>query len=436
MSKPARRIAIIGTGLVGGSLALRLQHDPGWEVATFDSDPNTRAAARGAGLAVCDEPAHAMAGADLVVFAIPSEAFADAFGAVAHRIPRSAVVTSCAPNSYSASVFVHALQRVHPELSFVSGTPMVGHPQAGFRAATPTLFADACWIIGEPNSDAYAFGRVAEMAHAVGAHSVAGELTASERDVVAATLVAAPQVVAACAAANMQMRTRAPLEPELFAHAFRYATSMLEMGAELAQQQPRFTATVVRDAWRKIETLQFAFGRIGELERCLETVDHAYSPLAARFPNRDLDPHPDARIDINRIEVGLLGYAVLRAAHELVGATLPSGRPVLSLAGPQFSALAAHAHVGLERLLEAFRARDNETLARYTRACQFAALDLRRAERVLFDVMRTSRRELYVFGVGGLQSVVDATNPAIVGCVSEARCAYEQAAIGTNGLVR
>ncbi len=66
-SGPIRRVAVIGLGLIGGSLARAL--DSSYDVVGADSDPATRELARAAGLTVAEDLSTALAGADLVVVA-------------------------------------------------------------------------------------------------------------------------------------------------------------------------------------------------------------------------------------------------------------------------------------------------------------------------------------------------------------------------------
>ena len=64
------RVAIIGLGLLGGSIGLAVrQHLPGVVTSGYDADPAARAKASARGLAdsVCDSAAEAVADADLVI---------------------------------------------------------------------------------------------------------------------------------------------------------------------------------------------------------------------------------------------------------------------------------------------------------------------------------------------------------------------------------
>jgi len=86
----AERIAVIGLGLIGGSL-LRALAGAGHHVLGFDTDPTTRATARTAAARapqsgrwqVTASIADAAAAADIVVVAVPLPAIAGVFDALA-----------------------------------------------------------------------------------------------------------------------------------------------------------------------------------------------------------------------------------------------------------------------------------------------------------------------------------------------------------------
>ena len=65
-----RHVAILGLGLLGGSIGLAVKkYLPGTKTTGYDSDPAVRARAAERGLAdtVCDSAEEAVTGADLVV---------------------------------------------------------------------------------------------------------------------------------------------------------------------------------------------------------------------------------------------------------------------------------------------------------------------------------------------------------------------------------
>jgi prephenate dehydrogenase len=129
-------VAILGLGLIGGSLLRRL--NPDHDVRGYDLDPATREVAAAAGFQIAATVEEALAGADLVVLATPLPAFADLVGPVAAR--SGALVTDV------ASVKV-AAQRVLGGLRYVGGHPMAGTERSGFAASDAHLFDGVTWVL-------------------------------------------------------------------------------------------------------------------------------------------------------------------------------------------------------------------------------------------------------------------------------------------------
>jgi len=136
------RIAIIGLGLIGGSLAKALRgNDPGMEIAAADPDGAALAAALAEG--VIDEAgsvADICARADFIVIAAPPLAVPALLREVAGCAPPQAVVTDVGSvKSHLLETLARLPARFRPR--FVPGHPLAGSEQSGFAAARPELFA-------------------------------------------------------------------------------------------------------------------------------------------------------------------------------------------------------------------------------------------------------------------------------------------------------
>ncbi len=129
--------AVIGLGLIGGSLAFRLRAI-GVRVIGIDVDPNTLAAARTAD-AIDDgsDSLGAAAAADLVIVATPVDRVAQTAIAVGRELRPGTVLTDV------ASVKAPVVSAVEPGLPagvlFVGGHPIAGSEGRGFAAADPSL---------------------------------------------------------------------------------------------------------------------------------------------------------------------------------------------------------------------------------------------------------------------------------------------------------
>jgi prephenate dehydrogenase len=129
--------AVIGLGLIGGSLALRLRA-AGVKVTGIDVNPRVVTAARARN--AVDQASEALAwaaGADLVVIATPLDRIVETAVAVAPHLRAGAILTDT--GSVKAPI-VAAIEAALPAgVRFVGGHPIAGSEGQGFAAADPSL---------------------------------------------------------------------------------------------------------------------------------------------------------------------------------------------------------------------------------------------------------------------------------------------------------
>ncbi|MDQ1508465.1 MAG: prephenate dehydrogenase [Actinomycetota bacterium] len=187
------RIAIVGTGLIGGSVGLALGAR-GYDVAGFDHDEARLARAKELG-AITEAAASldaAVAGAELVVVAVPVGAIANAV--VAALDAGAAAVTDV--GSVKKSV-VADVERQRPEASarFVGGHPMAGSEQDGVDGADATLFVGATWTLTPTaNTDERAYTLVLRVIRELGADVVS--VAPDHHDELVAMVSHVPQLAA------------------------------------------------------------------------------------------------------------------------------------------------------------------------------------------------------------------------------------------------
>jgi prephenate dehydrogenase len=196
------RIALLGFGLIGGSIARALRAGPG---PTPDGQPPTITAwtPRGAGpdagvrAGVVDRtarhPADAVRGADLVVLAGPPLACLDLIDELAGPA-RSALDTGALVTDV-ASTKVRIVERAAAALPFVGGHPMAGVETSGFAAARADLFTGRPWIVVPgPSSPVGGVERVVALANLCGARPLT--MSAPDHDEAVAGISHLPLVVA------------------------------------------------------------------------------------------------------------------------------------------------------------------------------------------------------------------------------------------------
>ncbi|MEA2476431.1 MAG: prephenate dehydrogenase [Actinomycetota bacterium] len=188
------RAAVLGTGLIGGSVALAARTWlPDWHVSGYDPDPAARAGAleRGAVHDAFDDPATAVAGADVVFIAIPVDRIPRACDVLSGMVSESAVVTDVG----SAKGEVVARGEAALGTRFVGGHPMAGSERHGIEAADARLFEDAWWVLTPTaNTTADAYSTVADFVTRVRAKPVA--MAPDAHDTLVASLSHVPQLAA------------------------------------------------------------------------------------------------------------------------------------------------------------------------------------------------------------------------------------------------
>ncbi len=143
---PFRRVAIIGTGLIGGSFALRLrQRFPGISVAGYDRAAVESAKRRGAIDEVAPDLKSALRGADLVYVALPIGATIEAIPAIAAAAEPQALVTDAGSTKTSICRAAHGHFR--GGALFLGGHPMAGRENSGIEHADPELFRGATYVL-------------------------------------------------------------------------------------------------------------------------------------------------------------------------------------------------------------------------------------------------------------------------------------------------
>jgi prephenate dehydrogenase len=148
------RVAILGTGLIGGSFALALRkHLPNARIIGFDHEPSVlrEAQSRSAIHESAPDIASAVAGADLIYVALPISATMEALPEIAHHAAPTALVTDAC--STKRSICRVAAMHFKSGAYFLGGHPMAGKESHGIAAADADLFRGANYaLIGDEES--------------------------------------------------------------------------------------------------------------------------------------------------------------------------------------------------------------------------------------------------------------------------------------------
>jgi cyclohexadieny/prephenate dehydrogenase len=189
------RIAVIGAGLIGGSIArASVASNAAGGVRVWDIDAQVRARAAEIGLGdVCDDPAEAVRDCDLVVLCAPSGAMAAAAAAVAPGLKPGAIITDV--GSVKAAVAA-AVGPVLPDgVHFIPGHPIAGTEQSGPDSGFASLFEGRwCILCPQDNADPDAVARLSAFWTRLGAR--VDTMDAARHDLVLAMTSHLPHLIA------------------------------------------------------------------------------------------------------------------------------------------------------------------------------------------------------------------------------------------------
>jgi prephenate dehydrogenase len=190
------RVALIGLGLIGGSIAGALREHAGASVAGFDPDPSALDLGLARGLLDhgCATAAEALEGAQAAFVAAPVRTLVRTVGEVLEAAPEDCVVTD-------VGSLKRAIVAAHEDHRFVGGHPLAGSEHAGAGYARADMFAGATWYLTPgPNTSKDLYERLRGLLEAIGARPRAIE--PHTHDAVVATVSQLPHVLAGALAAQ------------------------------------------------------------------------------------------------------------------------------------------------------------------------------------------------------------------------------------------
>ncbi|HCX87371.1 MAG TPA: prephenate dehydrogenase/arogenate dehydrogenase family protein [Gammaproteobacteria bacterium] len=152
--QPVGTLAVIGVGLIGGSLAgaLKKRESADSVIGCGRSTENLEAALeRGLIDRYTKDPLAAVAEADLVLLATPVKALIDLFPALAEHLQPHAVITDA--GSVKREIVDGARLALGERFArFVPGHPIAGRERSGPKAADADLFRDH-WVVLTPTKE-------------------------------------------------------------------------------------------------------------------------------------------------------------------------------------------------------------------------------------------------------------------------------------------
>ncbi|MDE2730058.1 MAG: prephenate dehydrogenase [Bacteroidota bacterium] len=188
------RVAIVGVGLIGGSLALAWkERRPDLTLIGWDR-PDVLAAARER--SIIDETAtdlkQTVAGADVLILAAPIGTNTALMAEVAASLASNTIVTDV--GSVKVPITHAACAHLRPDQVFIGGHPMAGAEQGGLANADAFLFENATYVLCPGRHESTpSFRALADLVEATGARVL--PMDAAHHDHVAACISHVPQLL-------------------------------------------------------------------------------------------------------------------------------------------------------------------------------------------------------------------------------------------------
>jgi prephenate dehydrogenase len=234
----SKRIAIVGLGLIGGSIGLALKRggSDGFDLVGYARRPETadRAMQMGAVDRVEGSLTSAVDRAALVILATPTMAVKEILSQIGSRLPAGCVVTDVA--STKVEIMKWAEESLPQSVNFVGGHPMAGKELSGIDVADADLFRGCtyCIVPGHGASET-AVQTIVDLAHRVGARHVF--MNASEHDRFVAGISHLPLILAS---ALVMATTNSPHWSKMS----EVASTGYQGATRLASQHPRMNRDI------------------------------------------------------------------------------------------------------------------------------------------------------------------------------------------------
>ena len=166
------KIAVLGLGLIGGSLGLALhQASVTKHISGYDSNPDAtyQAWELGAITEICNTAEKAVQQADMVILATPILAMPELLEHIAPELKRGVLVTDTA--STKVQILNWAKTLLPANVMFVGGHPMAGRELSGIKAAEVGMFEGCAYcLIPTAQASSEGVAQLSEVVLRLGAH--------------------------------------------------------------------------------------------------------------------------------------------------------------------------------------------------------------------------------------------------------------------------
>jgi prephenate dehydrogenase len=275
------RIAIIGLGLIGGSIGLALKQ-ANWrnaELIGYARRSETASLARKSGAVDRVEPdlSKAVKSADIIIVATPVLTVKDVFRQISPDLSEGSIVTDAA--STKLEVIRWAQELLPSRTNFVGGHPMAGKETSSIKAATADLFRKCTYCLTPlPQTKPAALRTMKGMVKALGAVPLIIE--AEEHDRLVAGISHLPLLLSAALVLATTQNPSWPRMSRLAATGYRDLTRLAsgnpELGAHICLSNQDAIVSWIDTFIEELQKLRkLVADGSEEIERALATANKA-----------------------------------------------------------------------------------------------------------------------------------------------------------------
>jgi prephenate dehydrogenase len=278
---PFHTIAIVGLGLIGGSIALRSRKT--WKTVRLVGVDRPPVAGDALARGIIDEHRTSvaeLADADLVVLATPVPAVIDLIDQMG-RTPIGGLITDVGSTKRE---IVQAAARAHLA-NFVGGHPVAGSERGGLEAARADLFDARPWLLVGARPEAAPVRRLEQFVTALGANAM--HLDATSHDRAMAYLSHLPQLLSValmgaaadgCAAETLAASGRA------FRDMTRLAASPADVWTGILSTNADFVAEAARALVERLPASRERLADAGLIDELFSQANRSRARLDAALP--------------------------------------------------------------------------------------------------------------------------------------------------------
>jgi prephenate dehydrogenase len=213
-------IAIVGLGLIGGSLAKAIkQFDPNISIAAFDREQVLTHAIESKVIDIKLSNSSEALKCDLIIICLPIREALKVFHELAPNLEENQILTDvCSVKN----VFSELWNNYESKGKYIGGHPMTGKEVGGYENSDPLLFENTIYIVTEDLTTSSELKMFKDLIHGLGANIL--NVPAHQHDVIAASVSHLPQLVSLALVNTSSLKTDSYNFLDLAAGGFRDMT--------------------------------------------------------------------------------------------------------------------------------------------------------------------------------------------------------------------